>query len=119
MKSRRNLLKAFFSFIFILPFVRLLTSCGDGNSSGVVSGGNCSTGGTSSSISSNHGHTITVSADDVNAGVQKTYNIQGSGNHDHTVTLTASHFSSLQSNVGIQVTSSSSGHTHIVTVNCA
>ncbi|RIA09424.1 hypothetical protein OE09_1259 [Flavobacteriaceae bacterium MAR_2010_72] len=39
--------------------------------------GNCLQNGTNVSIGANHGHTLTVSIADVNAGVEKTYNIQG------------------------------------------
>lgn len=79
----------------------------------------CQANGTSVSIGSNHGHTLTVSTADVAAGTEKTYSIEGSGGHDHVVTITAAQFSTLQSNEGIQVTSStSSSHMHTITVNC-
>ena len=82
--------------------------------------GNCIDNGTNSSISANHGHNLTVSKADVQAGTAKTYSIQGSSSHDHTVTLTATNFSSLQSNNSITVGSTSGdGHTHSVTVSCA
>jgi len=81
---------------------------------------NCSSNGTASSISSNHGHTITVSASDVSAGVEKTYNIQGSSAHSHSVTVTAANFASLANNQPVSVNSSSdNGHTHSINVQCA
>lgn len=81
----------------------------------------CLANGTSSTIASNHGHTLTVSKDDVNNAVEKTYSIQGSSGHDHTVTITASQFASLKNdNQSINVVSTSSGgHSHNVTVSCA
>ncbi|RSC93048.1 hypothetical protein [Tenacibaculum singaporense] len=82
--------------------------------------GNCINNGTNSAISANHGHSLSVSKEEVQAGTEKTYSIQGSSSHDHTVTLTAANFSSLQSNNSITVSSTSGdGHTHSVTVSCA
>ena len=80
----------------------------------------CLANGTSSSIGSNHGHTLTVSKTDVENGVQKTYSIQGGSTHDHEVTVTTANFTSLKSNQSIQLTSTSGGgHTHSVAVSCA
>ncbi len=83
-------------------------------------GANCGTNGTSSAIGTNHGHNLVVSAADVSAGVDKTYNIQGSSAHMHSVTVSAAQFASLQNNQQITATSSSdSGHTHSITISCA
>lgn len=79
----------------------------------------CLDNGTSSSISANHGHEITVSKADVEAGTAKTYDITGSGSHSHSVTVTATHFASLQDNSSVTIESTSSGHTHNVTISCA
>ena len=80
----------------------------------------CTDNGTLSSISANHGHTLTVSSADVQAGAARTYSIQGSSSHDHMVTLTAANFASLQNNNSITVNSTNDdGHTHSVTVSCA
>ncbi len=83
-----------------------------------VSGGNCSANGTSAAISANHGHVLTVTSGEVNALAQITYDITGTSGHFHDVTITAAQFTTLQSNQGIQITSSFNGHVHIVTVNC-
>ena len=81
---------------------------------------NCLANGTSASISANHGHSLTVSKDDVMQGTEKTYSIQGSSPHTHNVTLSASNFTSLQGNSSITVVSTSGdGHTHNVMVSCA
>ena len=81
---------------------------------------NCTDNGTLSSISANHGHSLTVSSSDVQAGSARTYSIQGSSSHDHMVTLTANDFASLQNNDSITVSSTNDdGHTHSVTVRCA
>jgi hypothetical protein len=60
-----------------------------------------------------------VTAEDVEAGVEKTYNIQGDAGHDHTVTLTAEHFATLAAGETVTVTSSNEiAHTHDITVVC-
>lgn len=82
--------------------------------------GNCLQNGTNSSIGANHGHTLLVSVADINAGTQKTYNIQGSANHQHDITLTTADFNTLSTNTSISKTSTAGdGHTHSVTVSCA
>jgi hypothetical protein len=69
-------------------------------------------------IGGNHGHALTVSVADIEAAVDKTYDIQGDSGHNHTVTLTAAHFAMLADGTSIQVTSSNAGHIHSVTVSC-
>jgi len=82
--------------------------------------GDCGAYGADSSIADNHGHTLTVSADDVNAGTEKTYSIQGGATHNHSVTVTADLFASLQKNESVTATSSTGdGHMHGVTITCA
>lgn len=81
---------------------------------------NCLDNGTSSSISSNHGHSVLVSKSDVLAGVDKTYNITGTANHAHSITVTAAHFETLKKNQSVTVSSTNDGnHTHSVLIQCA
>lgn len=81
---------------------------------------NCGDNGTISSIGSNHGHTLTVSKEDITAGAEKTYSIKGTSGHGHMVTLSTANFDSLKNNNSILVTSTNdSDHTHSVTVSCA
>ena len=100
-----------------------VAACGgdDDKTDAAISGRNCATNGTSVQISGNHGHTLTVTASDINGGADKTYPIQGSADHTHSVTITAANFATLQSNPNgsIMVTSSDAGHTHQITVLCA
>ena len=80
----------------------------------------CLANGTSASIGSNHGHSITVSKTDIENSVAKTYGIQGGADHNHDVSITAANFTSLKNNNSIQVSSTSGGgHTHSVSVSCA
>lgn len=71
-------------------------------------------------IGSNHGHTLVVPIADVNAGEEQTYDIEGSSGHVHLVTLTAAHFAQLAEGTPVTVTSTSGGgHSHSVTVRCS
>jgi hypothetical protein len=79
---------------------------------------NCAS--TGATIGSNHLHAITVTAAEANAGVEKTYQIQGTSMHGHTVTVTAADFTMLRTAGTITVMSSmDAGHRHNVTVTCA
>lgn len=101
-----------------------VAACGgdDGPPDSAFVSRNCANNGTSANISGNHGHAITVTSSDVTSGVEKTYDIMGTGDHSHTVTVTAANFTTLQSNANGSVmvaSTSSGGHTHMVTVLCA
>jgi hypothetical protein len=72
-------------------------------------------------IGTNHpmAHTMTVSDADVQAGVDKTYNIQGASMHPHTVTVTAADFTTLAGGGTVMKTSSTDAmHSHVVTITC-
>ncbi len=108
-----------------LPLLSVINSCSTespptpGNNP-PPGGTDCLANGTNANISANHGHTLTVSKDDVSSGTEKTYAIQGSASHDHSVTITTANFTALKNNNSIQVDSTSGdGHMHGVTVSCA
>jgi hypothetical protein len=88
------------------------------------SGVNCLRNGTSSTIATNHGHVLVVSKDDVAAGAQKSYDIQGAADHPHTVTVTRDQFLQLAANNAIMTESSLNSsptfgtHSHGVMVAC-
>ncbi len=64
-------------------------------------------------------HVLAVPLADVTAGVEKTYDIQGTSPHTHTVTVTAAHFIMLQQNTSVVLTSTNdAAHTHEVTISC-
>jgi hypothetical protein len=96
----------------------------DANNAGKMDAGtpdaapmNCAT--TAAAIADNHGHAITVSIADVNAGVDKTYQIQGASGHPHTVMIKAADFAKLKTMFTVTVVSSlDANHTHTVTVTC-
>lgn len=114
-----------------IPLVSLLGCSGsdDGTPSptpdpdpGSGNQGNCLNNGTNTSIGTNHGHSFTVSKEDVNAGVEKTYTLSqaSTDNHIHQVTITPSQFNTLKGNSQISLNSTADGgHTHSVTVSCA
>lgn len=115
--------KEFLSLLAAAAALPLVASCGGDDGGGDATdgqAGDCLENGTNAIIASNHGHVLAVSAADVEAGVDKTYDISGTAGHMHEVTLTAAHFTTLQGNDTVIVQSTSSGdHTHSVTVNCA
>jgi len=106
----------------------LVAACGgdDGGGGGgsgtpdAPAAASCTMNGTTDTISNNHGHVISVTKDDVTAGVDKTYDIMGTSAHTHSVTVTAAMFTMLQGNTQVTVTSTTgTGHTHDVTIKCA
>jgi hypothetical protein len=83
-------------------------------------GPSCTANGAAAAIGTNHGHTLAVSKEDVAAGADRTYQIQGSSGHGHTVAVTAAMFATLKGGGSVSATSSNdAGHTHAVTLTCA
>ena len=114
--SRRGFLGAALAAGSGASLLTVGSGCGSDDDSG--SGGS-SAKSCSSDITSNHGHTLSVSAADISAGQDKTYNIKGGSPHDHQVTVTAAHFSTLSGGGSVSVTSSTdAGHSHPVTITC-
>jgi len=97
-----------------------LAACGgDDDGAATIDGppGACSP---TATIGTNHGHTLVVSAADIAAAADKTYDIMGSSVHTHSVTLTAAHFASLAAGTMVMtVSTTGSAHTHSITVRCA
>ena len=72
------------------------------------------------SISSNHGHSLVVSKEDVDAGADKAYSIKGTSVHDHEIIITAANFNSLKSKQSIVIESTTGvSHRHDVAISCA
>jgi hypothetical protein len=92
---------------------------GDADAPTDGSGSTCETLGTSVTIALNHGHALVVSAADVVAGAEKTYDIQGTSLHTHDVTIAAADFASLQEGTEITVESTLvTAHSHTIVVSC-
>jgi hypothetical protein len=105
-----------------------LAACGGSNGDSTDAGvaKNCATNGGLAAIGANHGHMMTVAAADVNAGVEKTYTLQGASNgHTHMVTVTAAQFNTMKTNPGTNITINSTPsdmaptHMHAVMISCA
>jgi hypothetical protein len=113
------------SMLGIAAGATLFAACGGDDGGGNTNpdarpAGNCSTGGTAVAIGSNHGHTMTVTAAEVTAGVDKTYDIKGSSDHTHSVTVSAALFTMLKANTAVNTTSTNGdGHTHTIGITCA
>jgi len=92
----------------------LTGACGGDDDDDGNGGASCN-----AAIGSNHGHTMSISAADVMAGVEKTYDIQGSSAHSHTVELSAGDFADMTPGSVVTTTSSTdAGHSHEVTITC-
>lgn len=99
-------------------------ACGSSSNEGT---GLCAENGVTTTIVDNHpsgSHTLVVPVEDVAAGVEVTYDIQGNNTgHGHTVTVSATDFAALDSGTVVSLTSSDTGaigmdHTHPVTLSC-
>ena len=108
------------SMFISMPIYSIL-SCSDSEIDPIpIPDKNCLMNGAVGSISSNHGHSLTVSNTDVDLGIEKQYSIEGSATHSHMVTVTGSDFASLKINQQISIASTSGdGHNHSVTISCA
>jgi hypothetical protein len=106
----------------VLWFAALATgvaACGSSSGGSSAAAGNCLANGTSATIGTNHGHALTVTKADVAAGVDKTYDIQGTAAHTHSVAITAAMFAELAANMSAGATSTVTlAHDHAITVAC-
>jgi hypothetical protein len=70
-------------------------------------------------IANNHGHKLTISVADKQAGVAKVYDIQGTSAHSHTVSLDADDFKDLAAGTTVILPSSTdAGHAHEIEITC-
>lgn len=73
-------------------------------------------------IKNNHTHApheLIVSSADVQAGVEKIYDIRGAANHTHLVTVTADQFAMLKAGGTVMSTSTTEvDHEHLCTISC-
>lgn len=89
---------------------------GDDENAEESGGGDCTS--PTANIATNHGHSVSISAADVNAAAAKDYTLTGGG-HEHTISLSADQMTMIAAGENVMVTSSSTnGHTHGVTVSC-
>jgi hypothetical protein len=73
-------------------------------------------------IADNHPHAphaLVVPSADVQAGVEKVYDIMGVAAHTHTITVTAADFATLKAGGTIMETSTTAlDHSHVITISC-
>lgn len=70
-------------------------------------------------ISNNHGHTLVLGADQLDATTDLTLNIEGTAGHNHTVVLTAAQLAAIKAGTAVTVDSSTAlTHRHTVTAHC-
>jgi hypothetical protein len=124
--NRKTFIKKTVGAVLVtIPAYTLLGCSSDDSASGDVNidpeTKDClSNGASATAVSSNHGHTLTVAKADIEAGVEKTYSIQGGSTHNHTIVLTTANFNTLKSTKTLKVASSEDAdHSHDVTVSCA
>jgi hypothetical protein len=123
--TRKEFLSSVVTAVAGVTGAAALLGCSDpGGSSDAGTLLNCTTNGAAPMIGANHGHSMMVTAAEVNAGVDKTYSIMGGANHTHMVTVTAANFAALKANsVAIVTVVSTPGgdpaHMHTVMIFCA
>ena len=118
----RRLSKGRFAFANIAALFVVITvaACDDGGPVRVGPGGTTARTG---SISANHGHEVTITAAELDAGNAVTKDMRGSADHTHTITLTGTEVVDVRS--GRRVTTASTmdsspqfgPHSHTVTFN--
>lgn len=95
-----------------------VTACGGGDDNGGKGTGSCNDG-IDATITSNHGHAISIDAADLDGGQSKTYSIIGTSQHDHSVTLTAQDFADLKSGKTVtKESTNTAGHSHPMQITC-
>jgi hypothetical protein len=71
-------------------------------------------------VGKNHGHTLTLTVDEVKAASEKTYDLRGKATHAHALTLSAADMKVLLAGEILRTKSTTDkGHTHRLVVRCA
>ena len=118
--TRRQILRSIGLFGGAMMFSGVLAACASSTTDGPASASDDLVTCAAPVIANNHGHSLVVSAEDVAAGVSKTYDIQGTATHTHSLTLAAADFAKLALGAAVTVTSTTDArHSHDVTVTCA
>jgi hypothetical protein len=93
----------------------ILTGCGGGGSDPAPPAAS----GCNASIAGNHGHTLAISAADLNSLVDMTYDIRGAADHTHSVTFTAAMLASLKAGNSVNATTTTTlAHSHLIGERC-
>jgi hypothetical protein len=93
----------------------ILSACGGGGSDPPPPAAT----GCNATIAGNHGHTLAISAADLNSTVDITYDIHGSADHTHSVTFTAAMLASLKAGNSVNATTTTTlVHNHAISERC-
>ena len=98
-----------------------LGACGSEDDEGDGGDGDGCTSSASANIGTNHGHSLSIPAGDINDGAGQDYDIEGTADHNHTVSLSDDDMTRIAAGENVAVTSSMAGgapHTHMVTISC-
>ncbi|MCB1184363.1 hypothetical protein KDM41_13090 [bacterium] len=91
-----------------------LGGCGDDDDPAAPAG----TGDVSGAIGTNHGHTVTITGAQLDAGAAVTLTLTTGNGHTHTVALDAAQVGDVAGGTTVAtVSATSAGHTHTVTFN--
>ena len=90
-----------------------LSGCGGGNPAASSPPLTDKTG----AISSNHGHSATITAAQLGDGGSLDLDLRGTASHTHMLSLSASEIASIRSGAVFEKTCSGTSHTHTVTFN--
>jgi hypothetical protein len=111
MFTRRELLTRGTTLLLLIPVVGCSSSSDD------TSGGSCAGVDSTSTVNSNHSHTVCVLTTDLTSppGAGVTYTTSNVGSHTHMVMLTAANLTAINTGQTVMVTSTSDGspaHSH-------
>ena len=117
--TRRTFLTTLGAIAGAGAMAKLVAACGDDSGGGTDTGGPVDCSSVNATIMANHMHMLVVSAADVTAAADKTYDITGGAMHTHMVTVTAANFATLASSGAVTVTTTSAAmHMHTISIVC-
>ena len=118
--TRKEFLRSLVGGATGIVAIGFIAGCGgdDGGSAAPDSAGASCTMPTSA-ISGNHGHVFAITLAEVDAGVEKTYDIKGTSPHTHSVTVNATQMGQVKNGQTLNIDSTvGGGHSHTITIMC-
>lgn len=95
-----------------------VSGCSGGGTSSPAGPSPAPTGGKTGTIGANHGHTAVITSGELSGGGGLNLNIRGSSDHPHTVSLSAAEVTAIAANSRVSKESTTEdGHSHTVTFN--
>jgi hypothetical protein len=120
MNSTKPTRRQFLLWVTVGAAVAGLAACGGGSSNSNADMADAPTDCSSTllNIVGNHGHMVTVTEAEINAGAEKEYTLSTALSHFHTFTLTPGNFADLLAGKRITVTTSTTTHSHTINIEC-